>query len=185
MREIPICLSHVEFYAFVAGGTAGCVLARRLSEDKKSTVLLVERGDASDSLWDRIPLLSCWPFCYKSHRNELEHKSEAFERPTKLITGIGLGGTSRINYMQYTRGAPGEYNAWSVNGRKGWSYQELLPYFEKTECLHDSKSSAPHYGTYGSAQSYLFPNNAAQPCHKLGPWMIKSPADSYSYGYCP
>lgn len=58
-------------------------------------------------------------------------------RKADIVSGKGLGGTSRVNSMQYSRGTPGEYNAWAQAGRKGWSYQELLPYFERAECLYN------------------------------------------------
>ena len=134
-----------------AGGTAGCVLARRLAEDGSCTVLLVERGDARDNWLDRFPFGSTHHWSDRKHSMVIE--ADILGQKTDIIAGKGLGGTSRINGMQYTRGAPGEYNAWARSGRKGWSYNELLPYFERAECLYNPVTRS-HYGTKGEQASF-------------------------------
>ena len=129
------------------GGTAGCVLARRLAEVRNCTVLLLERGDARDSWLDRFPFLSTYQFSDRKHSTAVAAQLWG-ERTTELVAGTGLGGTSRINGLHYTRGAPGQYNAWAESGRRGWSYAELLPYFQRAECLWDPATKT-HYGTDG------------------------------------
>ncbi|EKM54662.1 uncharacterized protein PHACADRAFT_175178 [Phanerochaete carnosa HHB-10118-sp] len=123
-------------YIIVGGGTGGCVLARRLAEDSSCSVLVIERGDARDIWLDRFPLPSTHHWSDRKHSMVLEADM------------LGPRRTSRINAMQYSRGAPGEYNAWAQAGRKGWSYQELLPYFERAECLYNPVTKG-HYGTEG------------------------------------
>ncbi|EKM54668.1 uncharacterized protein PHACADRAFT_146831 [Phanerochaete carnosa HHB-10118-sp] len=134
-------------YVIVGGGTGGCVLARRLAEDRNGTVLVIERGDARDIWLDRFPLPSTHYWSDRKHSMVLE--ADMLGQKTDIISGKGLGGTSRINSMQYSRGTSGEYNAWAQAGRKGWSYSELLPYFERTECLYNPATNA-HYGTEGA-----------------------------------
>jgi choline dehydrogenase-like flavoprotein len=70
------------------------------------------------------------------------------KRSLNMVTGKGLGGGSGINSMQYTRGYPLEYNLWSENGRKGWSFNEVEGYFKKSEKFA-STPERKHYGTYG------------------------------------
>src|ERR1700677_79425 len=100
------------------GGTGGCVLANRLSEDPSISVLLVERGAPSNSYKARVPLLSVdinspnspaakWP---SGPLINVEN------RTLELVAGHCLGGNSRINGCIYTRGAPAEYNRWSASG---------------------------------------------------------------------
>lgn len=138
--------SNVLLPWLIPGGTAGCVLARRLAEDSSCKVLLIERGDARDNWLDRFPLPSTHHFSDGKHSMVL--KADMLENTVNIVTGKGLGGTSRINAMQYSRGAPGEYNAWAQSGRKGWSYNELLPYFERNECLYNPVTQT-HYGSKG------------------------------------
>ncbi|PCH34319.1 GMC oxidoreductase [Wolfiporia cocos MD-104 SS10] len=121
-------------YIVMGGGNAGCVLARRLSEDGQSTVLLVERGDAADSFLHSTPLLSIHQISDGRHSDILQSTDNtSLGRPVSLVCGKGLGGATRINGDQYTCGVPAEYNAWSRHGRVGWSYEEIKPYFKKSE----------------------------------------------------
>ncbi|KAI0061445.1 alcohol oxidase [Artomyces pyxidatus] len=121
-------------YIIVGGGNAGCVLARRLSEDPRNTVLLVERGDAGDSWLHRTPLTSFHHVSDGRHSVAMESLPDAGTgRSFTLLAGSGLGGTTRINGAQYTCGVPAEYNSWNQDGRSGWSYKELKPFFDKSE----------------------------------------------------
>ncbi|KAJ6574312.1 hypothetical protein B0H19DRAFT_1124170 [Mycena capillaripes] len=121
-------------YVVLGGGNAGCVLARRLSEGGQHTVLLVEKGDAGDSWLHRAPLPSLHFWSDGKHSTVFDSAVDPkFGRSFSLISGLGLGGTTRINGGQYTLGVPAEYNAWSEEGRPGWSYEELKPYFTKSE----------------------------------------------------
>ncbi|KAJ3860346.1 alcohol oxidase [Lentinula novae-zelandiae] len=169
--------SNIYDYIIVGGGTAGCVLANRLSENPGTKVLLLERGDARVNWAAHVPLIST---------NFMGDKSAAYRWPStptenltnhrqlNLVTGKGLGGGSAINSMQYTRGNPMEYNQWSRNGFKGWSYDEIMPYFLKSESyVGQSKSS--HHGSDGewkvrNMNKYYFPlaQSASDACVSLG-----------------
>lgn len=116
------------------GGTAGCVLANRLSASPDVRVLLVERGPLADGWTSRVPLFSSdfasdgtrtikWKTV---HQEQLGRNIEAFQ-------GKALGGSSRINQMLYTRGLPAEYDAWRDDGRNGWGWDDLKGYFLKSE----------------------------------------------------
>ncbi|KAI0312853.1 alcohol oxidase [Amylostereum chailletii] len=131
-------------YIVVGGGTAGCVLASRLSEDPDISVLLIERGDVADTWMSRVPLLSGNLFRKDTQaaRWFAQPMREADDRSLEVVRGEGLGGASRINGMVYTRGSPGDYNGWKAAGNKGWGYSDLEPYFVKSEtCLSQPSSS--------------------------------------------
>ncbi|KZT03996.1 GMC oxidoreductase [Laetiporus sulphureus 93-53] len=121
-------------YIVIGGGTGGCVVARRLAEDKKSTVLLIERGDAADSWFHWIPAISTHHLSDGKHSWVCDSvQDDRFGRNFTLICGSGLGGTSRINSCLYTCGVPAQYNTWSQQGRSGWSYDDFKPYLDKSE----------------------------------------------------
>ncbi|KAJ3734417.1 GMC oxidoreductase [Lentinula guzmanii] len=122
-------------YIIVGGGTAGCVLASRLSEDPDQTVLLIERGPVVNSWISRVPLISS---------NFQDQKAPVYKWNSTPMQGIGgkslnlaagkaLGGTTKVNGLIYSRSTPGEYNAWQQAGRKNWSWQDVQPFFRKSE----------------------------------------------------
>ncbi|KAI9695557.1 MAG: hypothetical protein M1820_008570 [Bogoriella megaspora] len=122
-------------YVVVGGGTAGCVLASRLSEDPDVSVLLLERGVANDTFISRVPLVSCDILnpdtgAIGSYCEPLKHLDD---RRSLIFRGEVLGGTSRINAMIYTRGSVADYDTWSAMGYPDWSYEKMLPYFLKAE----------------------------------------------------
>lgn len=137
------------------GGTAGCVLSRRLSEDRSTKVLLLERGNATEHFTSRIPVLShYWTF---GSSQGFKYKSTASTimdgREQDIIGGRALGGATRVNGMMYTRGVSGEFNEWAAEGRTGWAYNDIEPFFKKSQnCLDPTVES---YQGHEGALSWL------------------------------
>ncbi|KAI5123485.1 hypothetical protein M0805_008855 [Coniferiporia weirii] len=137
-------------YIIVGGGTAGCALANRLSVDPSVSVLLVERGLAANTWTSRVPLFST-DFASdgsRTYKRETLPQKAVGGRKQELFSGKVLGGTSRINSMLYTRGIAAEYNSWGAMGRKGWSFDDVLPLFKATERSLD-KGVGPERGRNG------------------------------------
>ncbi|KAJ8128537.1 hypothetical protein O1611_g5096 [Lasiodiplodia mahajangana] len=124
-------------YIIVGGGTAGCVVASRLSEDRNVSVLVIEKGYVKDNLVSRMPLLSQNMFFGDALQVQGNRWSEpipgANGRRNRLWAVEGLGGATRMNGMLWTRGFPGDYAAWSEMGLEDWTYQKLEPYFRRIE----------------------------------------------------
>jgi len=122
-------------YIIVGAGTAGCVLANRLSKDPSKRVLLVEAGGKDDYFWIDIPVGYLYTinnprtdWCYKIEPDPgLNGRSIGYAR------GKVLGGCSSINAMIYMRGQRSDYDHWVELGNPGWSWDEVLPYFKRTE----------------------------------------------------
>ncbi|MGH7152757.1 MAG: GMC family oxidoreductase, partial [Acetobacteraceae bacterium] len=122
-------------YVIVGAGSSGCVLANRLSEDPATRVLLLEAGPKDDNFWISIPvgftrLLNDTRFnwCFAT-----EPEESVRGRSIPSPRGTSLGGSSSINGLRYVRGNPLDYNTWSQLGNRGWSYDQVLPYFRKSE----------------------------------------------------
>lgn len=126
-------------YIVVGGGTSGAVLATRLAEDKKKSILLIEAGgDPSSNPNIDVPLMadSVRGTEYDWQYRTIPQKSSCLghvEQSAIWPSGKGLGGSSLINYMQYLRGSRYDYDSWVTNGATGWGYKDVLPYFIKAE----------------------------------------------------
>ncbi|KAF7356525.1 Pyranose dehydrogenase 2 [Mycena venus] len=137
-------------YIIVGGGTAGCVLANRLSQNVGISVLLLERGGVQDTWISRVPLFSSH-FASDGSRSWVTKstaQAHVDNREIEIIGGNCLGGSSRINGMLYTRGLPAEFNAWTKSGN--WDYASLESCFIKSETNLDSHRGVKDYnGTKG------------------------------------
>jgi choline dehydrogenase len=129
-------------FIVVGGGSAGAVIASRLSEDPSRRVALIEAGE-------RPPEISALPIAPAAMQLNPATDWMYTADPGKAGLGLNgrrvpvprgkmLGGSSGINYMMYVRGNPGDFDAWSKGGATGWSYGEVLPYFKKSEGLAPS-----------------------------------------------
>lgn len=122
-------------YIIVGAGSAGCVLANRLSESGRHKVLLLEAGPDSESFWVRTP--AGVPFLYTDPRiNWMYHSAEEPTLGNRRLyhpRGMLMGGSSAINGMVYIRGNAFDYDRWEAEGNCGWSAADVLPYFRRSE----------------------------------------------------
>jgi choline dehydrogenase len=123
-------------YIIVGGGTAGCVLANRLSQDPEVTVLLLEAGPKDNWIWIHIPV--GYLYCIGNPRTDWCWRTQAEEglggRSILYARGRVLGGCSSINAMIYMRGQARDYDEWaSVTRDNSWSWQQVLPLFKRSE----------------------------------------------------
>ncbi|WP_285414641.1 choline dehydrogenase [Variovorax sp. efr-133-TYG-130] len=122
-------------YIVVGAGSAGCVLAARLSEDPATRVLLLEAGPADRSLWIHLPIgygKTMWSPTY-NWRFETDADPNMNGRRIYWPRGKTLGGSSSINGLIYIRGQREDYDHWAALGNPGWGYDDVLPYFIKSE----------------------------------------------------
>ena len=121
-------------YIIIGAGSAGCVLANRLSEDPNCRVLLLEAGGEDNAAAIRTPAL--FPQLQDSSYDWSDRtlpQTHMQGRRIYIPQGKALGGSSSINYMIYMRGNRGDYDHWASLGNTGWSYDDVLPYFIKAE----------------------------------------------------
>lgn len=134
-------------YIIIGAGSAGCVLANRLTSDPSNRVLLLEAGPEDRNLWIKVPAGVSRIFsdpkinwCYTSEEEPgLNHRKLFWPR------GKTLGGSSSINGHVYIRGTPTDYDGWRDLGNAGWGWSDVLPYFKKSEG-HFKGNSALHGG---------------------------------------
>ncbi len=126
-------------YIIIGGGSAGCVLANRLSQDKDVEVLLIEAGGKDDYLWIHIPV--GYLYCIDNPRTDWRFRTEPDSglngRSLIYPRGKVLGGCSSINGMIYMRGQQGDYDRWAdATGDDRWRWEKVLPFFMRTEDHH-------------------------------------------------
>ena len=132
-------------YIIVGAGSAGCVLANRLSADPKTRVLLLEAGGPDNWIWFHIPV--GYLFAIGNPRSDWMYKTEAEPglngRTLNYPRGKVVGGSSAINAMIYMRGQAADYDHWRQLGLTGWGWDDVLPYFKQHE-HHFMGDSAAH-----------------------------------------
>ena len=142
--------ADLEFdYIVVGAGSAGCVLANRLSKDGKHTVLLLEAGPKDTNIWIHVPL---------GYGKLFKDKTVNWMYQTEPEPGLGgrsvfqprgkvLGGSSSINGLLYVRGQHEDYDRWRQRGNVGWGYDDVLPYFKRAE--NQSRGADDYHGVGG------------------------------------
>jgi len=166
-------MSDLEFdYAIVGAGSAGCVLAHRLSADPSLRVLLVEAGGSDASPLIRapgglLPIMISGAFNWGYRSTPQKHLND---RVLYLPRGKVLGGSSSTNGMVYCRGVRSDYDEWASLGNAGWSYAEVLPYFKRAE-THEL-GAGPYHGGSG-------PLRVGRPRDSLRPPVGNSDVDGH------
>src|SRR5262245_9678807 len=120
-------------FIVIGSGSAGAVIASRLAEERKLSVLLVEAGPRDRSIYIRMPAALAIPLTNDRFNWFFHSEPEPHLNGRKIYEARGrvLGGSSSINGMNWVRGNPKDYDNWATAGLKGWSYSECLPYFKK------------------------------------------------------
>ncbi|CAN7975629.1 unnamed protein product, partial [Ixodes persulcatus] len=139
----------------VGGGSAGCLLANRLSANPRVTVLLLEAGGLEDASTD-VPLFALLHFNGRhdwAYRTEPQkHSCQSMkDKASPWPRGKVLGGSSVLNFMMYVRGNKRDFDSWAHDyGAHGWSYEEVLPYFKSVETFHvDAFADNGYHGHTG------------------------------------
>lgn len=136
-------------FIIVGGGTAGCVLANRLSADGRHRVLMLEAGPRDRSPWIHLPIGYGKTMFHKSLNWGFYTEPEPTMKDRRIYwpRGRTLGGSSSINGLIFVRGQREDYDHWAALGNSGWSWTDVLPYFIRSE--HNTMGAGPAHGADG------------------------------------
>jgi choline dehydrogenase len=150
-------------YVIVGAGSAGSVLADRLTEDGKSTVLVLEYGGSDRSIFIQMPAALSIPMTMKAYNWGYMSEPEPHLNGRRVACPRGkvLGGSSSINGLVYVRGHPLDFERWEAEGAKGWGYRNVLPYFRRAESFRGGADAwrggeGPLATTPGAKQNPLY-----------------------------
>jgi choline dehydrogenase len=157
-------------YIIVGAGSAGCVLANRLSEDSSNKVLLLETGGSDKSIFIKMPTALSIPMNTDKYAWQFHTQPEPYldNREMHCPRGKVLGGSSSINGMVYVRGHAKDFDEWQQHGANGWDYQSCLPYFQKAESFYLGEN------TYRGGNGPLGVNNGNEMQNPLYTTFIKA-----------
>ncbi len=165
-------------YIIIGAGSAGCVLANRLSESGKYSVLVLEAGGSDKRFWIQTPI--GYGKIFYDERVNWKYLTEADpgldNRRSYWPRGKVIGGSSSINALVYIRGQHQDYDDWRDLGNPGWGWQDVLPYFRKSETFSDGGNE------YRGDEGPLYVNNVSDQCHPLSQHFFKA-AEQHGINY--